>query len=105
MAYWGMAMSNINNPRRAKGFIKEARQGRPGSARGNCSTCPRLRTVPADGANERARRQNWLKGLESIVQDFPGDIDARAWLGGDLAKRDGRDRQPAGPRHVSTRCF
>ena len=26
MAYWGMAMSNVNNPRRAKGFLKEARQ-------------------------------------------------------------------------------
>src|SRR5262249_18020754 len=26
MAYWGMAMSNVNNPRRAKGFIKEARK-------------------------------------------------------------------------------
>ena len=24
MAYWGMAMSNINNPRRAKGVLKEA---------------------------------------------------------------------------------
>ena len=26
MAYWGMAMSNVNNPNRAKGFIKEARK-------------------------------------------------------------------------------
>ena len=26
MAYWGMAMSNVNNPKRAKGFLKEARK-------------------------------------------------------------------------------
>ena len=26
MAYWGMAMANINNPKRAQGFLKEARK-------------------------------------------------------------------------------
>src|SRR5207245_1768928 len=26
MAYWGMAMANVNNAKRAKGFLKEARQ-------------------------------------------------------------------------------
>ena len=31
MAYWGMAMSNINNPRRAKGF----HQGSPEKGRGH----------------------------------------------------------------------
>jgi hypothetical protein len=31
MAYWGMAMSNVN-------FSRKPARGRPGSARGNCST-------------------------------------------------------------------
>src|SRR5207342_3363724 len=39
-----------------------------------------LESFLADGAPDRARRQGWLHGLESIVQDFPDDIDARAWL-------------------------
>src|SRR3954451_14691366 len=25
MAYWGMAMANVNNPRRARGFLKETK--------------------------------------------------------------------------------
>ena len=33
-----------------------------------------------EGANAKTKRQNWLQGLETIVQEFPGDIDARAWL-------------------------
>jgi len=26
MAYWGMAMSNVNNEKRARGFLKDARK-------------------------------------------------------------------------------
>jgi peroxiredoxin len=80
MAYWGMAMSNINNPRRAKGFIKEARKKAAGISPRESLYLAALESLLADGGNDRARRQGWLKGLESIVQDFPGDIDARAWL-------------------------
>ena len=29
MAYWGMAMANVNNAKRARGFLKEARKRRP----------------------------------------------------------------------------
>src|SRR5262249_44686515 len=32
MAYWGMAMANVNNPRRAKEFLKEARKRANASA-------------------------------------------------------------------------
>jgi peroxiredoxin len=80
MAYWGMAMSNVNNPRRAKGFLKEARKRAAGTSPREQLYLTALESFHQDGANDRARRQAWLKGLESIVQDFPGDIDARAWL-------------------------
>ena len=30
--------------------------------------------------NDKERRQNLLLGLETIVQEFPDDLDARAWL-------------------------
>ena len=33
-----------------------------------------------EGASDRDRQQNLLRGLETIVQDFPDDIDARAWM-------------------------
>jgi peroxiredoxin len=80
MAYWGMAMSNVNNPRRAKGFLKEARKRATGISPREQLYLAALESFHQDGANDRTRRQAWLKGLESIVQDFPGDIDARAWL-------------------------
>ena len=37
MAYWGMAMSNVNNPKRAKGSSRKPGNGPPGSARANRS--------------------------------------------------------------------
>ena len=80
MAYWGMAMSNVNNPARAKGFLKEARKRAAGISARESLYLAALESYHKDGANDRARRQGWLQGLESIVQDFPGDIDARAWL-------------------------
>ncbi len=80
MAYWGMAMSNINNSRRAKGFLSEARKRAAGISSRESHYLAALEAFFKDGANDQAKRQGWLHGLESIVQEFPGDIDARAWL-------------------------
>ncbi len=80
MAYWGMAMANVNNVKRARGFLKEARK-RDGSL------TPReklyltaLEGLFAEGADDKVHKQGFQDGLETIVQDFPTDIDARAWL-------------------------
>ena len=82
MAYWGMAMSNVNNSRRARGFLREA-QKRAATAK----LTPRERlyldamaALYKNGADDKQRRQEHLKGYETIVQDHPADLDARAWL-------------------------
>ena len=80
MAYWGMAMSNINNPKRASGFLKEARKRAAGITSRESLYLAALESCFKDGGNVRVRRQGWLQGLEAVVQDSPGDIDARAWL-------------------------
>ena len=80
MAYWGMAMSNVNNPKRARGFLKEARQRAKSISRRESLYIEALESFHSESANAKTRRQSWLQGLESIVQEFPGDIDARAWL-------------------------
>jgi peroxiredoxin len=80
MSYWGMAMANVNNEKRAKGFITEARKR---GARMNRHETLYLEAIEAfykEGASPRDRRRNSLQGLETIVQEFPGDIDARSWL-------------------------
>jgi peroxiredoxin len=80
MAYWGMAMANINNPARAQGFLKEARKRASSLGRHEALYLEALESFFKEGANAKTKRQGWLQGLETIVQEFPGDIDARAWL-------------------------
>jgi peroxiredoxin/tetratricopeptide (TPR) repeat protein len=82
MAYWGMAMANVNNAKRAKGFLKEA------EAKVTTTKITRreqlyidaLVALYKDGVDLRNQKNNHLLGLETIVQEFPSDIDARAWM-------------------------
>lgn len=80
MAYWGMAMANVNNAKRAKGFLAEAKKRA-------AKVSPRERlyldafdAFYRDGDDEKTRRKGLLQGLETLVQDHPDDTNARAWL-------------------------
>ncbi len=81
MSYWGMAMANVNNEGRARGFLKAGRK------RDFARITPReklyyeaLEGFFQEGVDAKTRRRKLLDGLETIVQDFPRDLDARAWL-------------------------
>src|SRR5271166_6502294 len=80
MAYWGMAMANVNNPKRARGFIKEARKRGARLDRREALYLETLEAYYKEPGNDKSRRNNLLLGLETIVQEFPDDLDARAWL-------------------------
>jgi peroxiredoxin/tetratricopeptide (TPR) repeat protein len=80
LAYWGSAMANVNNPRRARGFLKEARKHQNGISRRERLYIDALEPLYKEGGNETARKKEHLAGLEVLVQEFPDDIDARAWL-------------------------
>jgi peroxiredoxin len=83
MAYWGMAMANVNNAKRAKGFLNEAlkRAGQsPKLTRRERLYLNALEAFYKEGGNDKSRRQELLNGLETIVQEFPNDNNARAWL-------------------------
>lgn len=79
MAYWGMAMANYNNPKRAKDFIAKAVERKS-------SATPRERAwIEALAANLAGddtieRRKQYVRALEAIVQDNPHDIEAKAFL-------------------------
>jgi peroxiredoxin len=82
MAYWGMAMANVNNAKRAKGFLKVAQakaQARPVSRREQLYLDAMAALYQEDG-KDKDRRRGHLRGYEAIVQEFPADLDARAWL-------------------------
>lgn len=93
MLYWGMAMANTNNESRARGFLKTAKE------KTNDRKLTRreqlyLDALSAryDGKDDKAKRSGWLLGLETISQEFPDDLDARAWLAmvtWENARRDG----------------
>ena len=81
MAYWGMAMANWENEKRAKAFIKKATELREHASE------PSRRYIDAqanylDGEPKDAkkRKQELINDLESIIQDRPADIEARAFL-------------------------
>ncbi len=81
-AYWGMAMSNVNNAKRAKGFLKKALEvaaKNPPSRRERLYLSA-MEAQYRESGDDKSRRQGHLTGYETIVQEFPGDIDARAWL-------------------------
>ncbi|HEY2154715.1 MAG TPA: peroxiredoxin family protein [Isosphaeraceae bacterium] len=81
MAYWGMAMANVNNAKRARGFLKEAQEKAKATkvSRREQLYLDALAALYKDG-DAKSQKTNHLLGLETIVQEFPGDIDARAWM-------------------------
>jgi peroxiredoxin len=84
MAYWGMAMANVNNAKRAKGFVKSAQEKAKARALTRRESLY-LESLAAlykegNGVTDKARRQGQLEGLEALVHEFPDDLDARAWL-------------------------
>ena len=61
-------------------FSRKPASGRAGLERRESLYLEALESFFKEGDNAKTKRQNWLQGLETIVQEFPGDIDARAWL-------------------------
>ena len=80
MAYWGMAMSNVHNPQRARGFLKESRSRDARLSQREKLYIEALEAFYKEPGNEKDRRKNLLLGLETIIQEYPDDLDARAWL-------------------------
>ncbi|CAN5361641.1 hypothetical protein BH23VER1_BH23VER1_07100 [soil metagenome] len=81
MAYWGMAMANWENSKRAKGFIQEAVAKADG-------TTPRERLwieaqaafLGDDPKDIKERRKKLVEALENIIHQHPDDVEAKAFL-------------------------
>jgi peroxiredoxin len=80
MAYWGMAMANVNNSNRASGFIQRAFD-----IKTNATSRERL-WIEAyhayfTGKNpETDRRKDLVKALEKIIQKHPKELEAKTFL-------------------------
>ncbi len=79
MAYWGMAMANTNNGKRAKQFIDKAAAKKDAVSPRERAWIESLAAYYAAPDNTERRKQ-YVKALEAIVQDNPNDIEAKAFL-------------------------
>ncbi|MEC7555918.1 MAG: redoxin domain-containing protein [Planctomycetota bacterium] len=81
-AYWGMAMANINNDKRAKGFIAKAV-----ALKDKVTERERMYIeavdayVKAGSKKNKDRSRAYAKALERISYKFPEDIESKAFLG------------------------
>lgn len=95
IAYWGCAMANINNRERAMGFSQEAmkRLGAPTSAREKLYIESFDRYLKASGGKSTPDKTDaekkeaklkaharYISDLEKIIDDFPDDVEAKAFL-------------------------
>lgn len=81
MAYWGMAMANVENENRAKAFIEQAEKRRTAASRREQMWIDAYAAfLKADRKDNKLRKREYLRSIESIIHEFPGDIEAKAFL-------------------------
>ena len=80
-AYWGMAMANINNPKRAGDFIKLADARKDKASRREQLWIGAWAAFYADSKrDESEKRAALVKALEALIYEFPDDLEAKAFL-------------------------
>ena len=81
IAYWGMALANINNDKRAKGFIAEAAKRKDKASPRERLWIEALDEFYKDSKKTDAdRRRQYVRRLEAISHEYPTDIEAKAML-------------------------
>jgi peroxiredoxin len=80
IAYWGMAMANTNNEKRAAEFISEAVKRKSGVSPRERLWIEALNDFYHGKLKGAARKRQYVRQLENIVHEFPKDLEAKAFL-------------------------
>jgi peroxiredoxin len=81
MAYWGMAMANFNNKKRAVQFAQKSADYRKfAGPREQLYIDGLHKFYSDDGRDQKTKERDYIRSLEKIVQDFPDDVEAKAFL-------------------------
>ncbi len=81
MAYWGLAMANVNNPKRAKEFIQKAAKLEAGVSPREKGWIEAFASFYADDKqDQKKRRGDLVKALENLSFENPDDIEIKAFL-------------------------
>lgn len=83
VAYWGMALANTNNAKRAKGFLAEAVKRKPGASEREKMYIDALEAFYGSESKgkDKERHDAYASALERILYKFPDDFEGRSWLG------------------------
>src|SRR5688572_752466 len=82
MAYWGMAMANTQNAKRAKGLIKEAVARKAEvSFREQMWMDSLARYYDEEKRDEKTRKKDYAADLKAIFKAYPDDMEAKAFYG------------------------
>ena len=81
MAYWGMAMANVNNRRRAEGFVREAVRRKEAVSPREQLWIESLEHFYLGGEKDyKKRSRRRIRDLEEIVHQYPDDVESKAFL-------------------------
>lgn len=86
MCYWGMAMANVENRKRARDFIAQAVNLKSKATRREQLYIEAFERFCRDEDDKgkkiekKARAQTYTNDLEELVEEFPQDVEARAFF-------------------------
>jgi peroxiredoxin len=89
MAFWGMSMANVLNETRAKQFMEKAVKLTNDLGRRELLYVDSLAKFYLKGKGDERHRQ-YVRSLEQIVEEFPDDIEAKAFLVFKIYDNEGR---------------
>src|ERR1044071_2693866 len=80
MAYWGMAMANVNNTKRAIEFITQAHALRTNASPREILWIEAYHKYFTGSDKEMERRKQLVLGLEKLIQKYPKELEAKSFL-------------------------
>lgn len=81
MAYWGCAMANVNNEKRAAGFMTKAVERKEKASPNEKAWIESLDHFYRDlKKDKKVRNMDFIKDIEGIIHDYPDDLEAKAFL-------------------------
>ena len=100
MVYWGLAMANVNNEKRAKEFMKKGVTLTNGIPRREFLYMESLaKFYLTEEKDEAEKHRRYVKALEQIIEEFPADLEAKTFLTFKIWENQGRQKISS---HIAT---
>jgi peroxiredoxin len=91
MAYWGMAMANVNNTNRAAGFIEHAHALKTNASPREVLWIEAYHAYFAGKNDDTKRRKDLVKALETIIHQYSDELEAKTFLAFQVWENEGKD--------------